>query len=189
MPVSLRGLLHAGKGSLLSTDDPTLWYEAAAASPQPSSKQQHGAKAAVSAVDTGKLREEAEATLANEAALYEADLGEWLLVAGVLVVNSCAGREQRKASWADSERNTVDWREHDRAVGEYHVNFVELLQASAARETHAGCSRSAGQAPPQIASPRLPYYCARRPSPTCVPWTTCSSWPASALATAASLAR
>ena len=67
----------AGKASLLSLEDPLLWYEAAEA-PNPFQAQDKGQGSKTNAahvVDPAQLREEMEAALGNEAAIYERDIG------------------------------------------------------------------------------------------------------------------
>ena len=70
----------AGKASLLSLEDPLLWYEAAEA-PNPFQAQDKGqpgkapSSKTAQAVDPAQLREEMEAALGNEAAIYERDIG------------------------------------------------------------------------------------------------------------------
>ena len=68
--------MSAGKASLLTFDDPLLWYEAATA-PNPFQPKDKAASRAASTqpVEFAQLRADAEAALGNEAAIYERDIG------------------------------------------------------------------------------------------------------------------
>lgn len=67
----IRAAACAGKPSLLSPEDPQLWYEAADATPPLRGK---AAPDAAVPQDAARVRDDAIAALGNEAALYERDL-------------------------------------------------------------------------------------------------------------------